>query len=175
MLYALVHSTSTHVILFLFLHRNMSRKITWEEVQTPKDFENYVLQHLQNSSLKDYLNVEQCTGSCTYIPASSVPTDELQRLRFCVDIKGLYKGQKFVIDAKYYSSGRYISEKDVKKLVEDKKHYEAQVGFFLMFGASISKDMEGIAEDNNIFCIWVRNESGNSTHWIKDFASKFSG
>ena len=149
--------------------------ITWEEVDTAYNFEDYVLQHLRNSVplKKGGFEAESYAGTCIKIKKDNRP--DQQRSRYCVDIKGVYKRQKFVIDAKYYLSGRYISGDDLEKLVADKKNYGAKVGFFLMFGAKISEGMEDTAEENNIFCIWVRNDDENPTHWIEKFASKFSG
>ena len=144
----------------------MSKKMTWDNVKTPKDFEEYILYRLNQSSIKDDLNISgDTTGKCE--PCSD------HRIRCCADIKGKYKDMPFVIDAKYYTSERYISKDDIDKLEADMKNHEAVKGFILTFGGKISEKKMEAADKASIFIIHVRNAEENSTHWIDTFASKF--
>ena len=144
----------------------MSTQMTWDNVKTPKDFEEYILYHLMQSRIKDDLRInEDTTGKCE-------PCFD-HRIRCCADIKGKYKDMPFVIDAKYYTSKRYISKDDIDKLEADMKNHEAVKGFILTFGGKISKEMMEAADKANIFIIHVRNNEENPTHWIDAFASKF--
>ena len=139
--------------------------ITWKDVKTPKDFENYILYRMNASpTLKDSL--PETTGSCE----DCLLTD---CTHYCVDIKGTYKGKIFVIDAKFYTSGGYISKKDIDKLERDMKEFHAEVGFILTFAAKISDKKEADANEQDMFIIHVRNENENATHWISEFASHF--
>ena len=141
--------------------------ITWEDVKTPKDFENYILYRMKVSqTLKDKLDAEKTTGKCYECSVTGC-------IRYCVDIKGIYNDKNFVIDAKFYTSGGYISKKDIDKLKKDKDEYGAEVGFILTFGANISEEMEAYAKENKLFIIYVRNDDENPTHWILTFDSHF--
>ena len=144
----------------------MSKQMTWDNVKTPKDFEEYILYRLNQSSIKDDLNISgDTTGKCE--PCSD------HRIRCCADIKGKYKNTPFVIDAKYYKSNRYINKDDIDKLKADMEHHKAVKGFFLTFGGMISKEKMEAASEDNIFIIHVRNNEENATHWIEEFVSMF--
>ena len=143
--------------------------ITWKDVWKSKEFEGYILGHMKASQIiKANLEFEGNggTGSCDTCSFGGCT-------RYCVDMKGTYKGIKFVIDAKFYTSGKYITEEDIVKLERDKRLYGAEVGFILTFGAKISVEMEAYAEEGNIFIIHVRNGAGNPTRWISKFDSNF--
>ena len=142
--------------------------ITWEDVKTPKDFENYILGHMRDSpTLKGLLkDVGETTGGCDICLKTGCD-------RYCIDIKGTYKDKKIVIDAKFYTSGKYITKEDINKLERDKNEYGAEVGFLFTFGANISDDMKADANGRNMFIIPVRNDDENPTHWILTFASHF--
>ena len=114
-------------------------------------------------TLKDLLQgVGETTGRCD--KCSSTGCDY-----YCVDIKGTYNGKKFVLDAKFYTSGRYISKEDINKLGRDMGEYKAKVGFILTFGAHISKQKEADAIEKGMFIIHVYDEDD----WISTFVSKF--
>ena len=57
----------------------------WEDVQKPKDFEEYILDHMKASLIKDDLIFEGNggTGSCEECSFGGCT-------RYCVDIKGTY-------------------------------------------------------------------------------------
>ena len=145
----------------------MSGAKKWKDVNSSKTFEEYILYRLKKSPIEGLDIGEFYTGNCA--PCSD--TDHC--IRWCADIKGTYNKHPFVIDAKYYESGRYISEDDISKLKRDMKNHRAQFGFLITFGGNISSEKEQSAGANNIFTIHVRNDEGNPKHWIKEFTEHF--
>lgn len=141
------------------------QRITWKDADTPKKFEEYIHQHLKASISKDITFDGTGTGSC--LPCSN------GCIRYCVDMKGTYQQQKFVIDAKFYQQGTFISKGDILKLERDKNEFEAAVGFLVTYAANVSSSMARYASAKKVLIISVRNQEGNPTHWIEDFISKF--